>query len=100
MRVRALGISGVNFCQGIRFWEVNFARALVFAIFDKKMRKRVKKVTYLLKIFNFGALKVMKTCPVIRFLGTFSLGIRFFGEILPGLGFELVAHPYRGEFQH
>ena len=33
----ALGISGVNFCQGIRFWEVNFARALgFFAIFYKK----------------------------------------------------------------
>ena len=72
----------------------------VFAIFDKKMCKRVKKVTYLLKIFNFGTLKVMKTCPVIRFFGTFCLGIRFFGEILPGLGFELVAYPYRGEFQH
>ena len=26
----------------------------------------------------------MKTCP----------GIRFFGEILPGLGFALAAHPY------
>ena len=24
MRARALGISGVNFCEGIRFWEVNF----------------------------------------------------------------------------
>ena len=31
----------------------------------------MKKVTYLLKISNFGTLKVMKTCPVIRFLGTF-----------------------------
>ena len=78
MWARALGISGVNFCKGIRFWEVNFAGALVFAIFDKKVCIRVKKVTYLLKIFNFGALKVMKTCLVIRFLGTFSLGIRFF----------------------
>ena len=57
-------------------------------------------MTYLLKIFNVGALKVMKTYQVIRFSGTFCLGIRFFGEILPGLGFELVAHPYRGEFQH
>ena len=28
-------------------------------------------MTYLLKIFNFGALKVMKTCPVIRFLHEF-----------------------------
>ena len=68
MRARALGISGVNFCPGIR----------VLQFLTKKMCKRVKKVTYLLKIFNFGALKVMKTCPVIRFLGTFCLGIRFF----------------------
>ena len=30
VRTGALGISGVNFCQGIRFWEVNFARALGF----------------------------------------------------------------------
>ena len=51
-------------------------------------------MTYLLKIFNFGTLKVMKTCPVIRFLGTFCPGIRFFGEILPGLSFALAAHPY------
>ena len=50
-------------------------------------------MTYLLK---FSILAQMKTCPVIRFLGTFCLGIRFFGEIFPGLGFELVAHPYRG----
>ena len=27
---RVLGFSGVNFCQGIRIWEVNFARALGF----------------------------------------------------------------------
>ena len=27
---RALGIFRVNFCLGIRFWEVNFARALGF----------------------------------------------------------------------
>ena len=26
----ALGISGVNFCSAIRFWEVNFARTLDF----------------------------------------------------------------------
>ena len=51
-------------------------------------------MTYLLKAFNFGTLKVMKTCPVIRFSGTFFPGIRFFGEILPGLGFALAAHPY------
>ena len=55
MRARALGISGVNFCPGIRFWEVNFARALGFWQFDKKcvmIDKKVKNVTYLLKIFN------------------------------------------------
>ena len=33
--------------------------------------KRVKKVAYLLKIFNSGALKVIKTCPAIKFLGLF-----------------------------
>ena len=83
----ALGISGVNFCLGIRFWEVNFAWALDFWQFLTKnviIDKRVKKVTYLLKIFDFGTLKVMNTCPVIRFLSTF----------LSGLGFALVAHPY------
>ena len=30
VRARALGFSGVNFCPGIRLWEVNFARALGF----------------------------------------------------------------------
>ena len=58
---------------------------MFLAIFDKKkciIDKRVKKVTYLLKIFNFDTFKVMKTCPVIRFLGTFfarALGF-FFGN--------------------
>ena len=33
VRARALGLSGVNFCPGIRFWEVNVARALVFGKF-------------------------------------------------------------------
>ena len=71
MQTLALGISGVNFCPGIRFWELNFARALGFwAIFDK--------------ISNSGTLKFMKTCPVIGFWGTF----------LPGLGFALATHPY------
>ena len=77
VRARALGISGVNFCPGIRFWEVNVAWALGFWQFLTKkcviIDKRVKKVTYLLKIFSFGTLKVMETCPVIRFLGTFLL---------------------------
>ena len=65
----ALGFSGVKFWPGIRFWEVKIARALGFWQF-----LRVKKVTYLLKNSNFGTLKLMKTCPVIRFLGTFLLG--------------------------
>ena len=30
VRARALSISGVNFCPGIRFWEVKFARPLGF----------------------------------------------------------------------
>ena len=59
-------------------------------MFDKK----VKKVTYLPKISNFGTLKFMKTCLVIRFLGTFCPGIKFSGEILPGLDFALAAHQY------
>ena len=66
-------------------------------IFDKKcviFDKRVKKVIYLLKNFNFGTLKVMKTCLVIRFLAVICPGIRFFWEILPGLGFALTTHPY------
>ena len=77
---QTLGISGVNFCLCIRFCELNFVQALGFwqlltkkcVIFDK----RVTKVTYmyLLKILNFGTLKFMKTCLVIRFLGTFLLG--------------------------
>ena len=88
MRARALGISGVNFCPGIRFCEVNFAQALGFWQFLTKNVQyliRVKKMTYLLKIFMFGTLKVMKTCPVIRFWGTFLPRARHnvFGEIVP-----------------
>ena len=49
---------------------------------------------YLLKNFNFGTLKVMKSCLVIRFLAVICPGIRFFWEILPGLGFALARHPY------
>ena len=75
----ALGISGVDFCLGIRFWEVNFTRALGFWQFLTKkcviIDKRVTKVTYLPKIFNFGTLKVMKTCLVI------TLG--FLGKLCP-----------------
>ena len=61
VRAWALGISGVNFCPGIRF------------------DKRVKNVAYLLKIFNFGTLKVMKTCPVIRFRAPILPGHQVFG---------------------
>ena len=54
----------------------------------------MKKVIYLLKNFNFGTLKVMKTCLVIRFLAVICPGIRFFWEIFPRLGFALATHPY------
>ena len=75
-----------SYNAGIRSWE-----ALILprhsVIFDKKcviFDKRVKKVIYLLNNFNFGTLKVMKTCLVIR----------FFWEILPRLGFALATHPH------
>ena len=68
VRAWALGISGVNFCPGIRF----------LAIFDKKSEKRD-----ILKIFNFGTLKVMKTCQVIGFWALFCPGIRFLGKFCP-----------------
>ena len=41
---------------------------------DLLAEKSVKKVTYLLKIFNFGTSKIMKACLVIMFLGTFLPG--------------------------
>ena len=34
---QALGILGVNFCPGSRFWEVNFTRALGFWQFLTKL---------------------------------------------------------------
>ena len=84
----ALSISGVNFCPGIRFWEVHFAQTIGFWQFLTKrmckIDKRVKEVTYLLKIFNFGTLKVIKTCPVISFWALFCPGIRYFGKFCPG----------------
>ena len=72
---------GSKFCLGNRF----------LAILNKKMcniiviicHKRVKNVNYLLNISNFGTLKSMKTCLVIR----------FFWKILPGPGFLLATHP-------
>ena len=35
----ALGMLGVNFCPGSRFWEVNFVQAIGFWQFFTKMRK-------------------------------------------------------------
>ena len=67
MWVQTLGISGVNLCSGIRSCEVNFAQAFSNSVKCVIFDKRVKKVIYLLKNFNFGTLKVMKTCLVIRF---------------------------------
>ena len=51
---QALGISGVNFCPGIRFWELNFAQALGFwqfltkecVIFDKRVKKLSTGILY------------------------------------------------------
>ena len=37
VQARELGILGVNFCPGSRFWEVNFAQALGFWQFLTKM---------------------------------------------------------------
>ena len=63
----ALGISGVNFCPGFRFLAILTKKCVIFD-------KRVTKVTYLLKISNFGTLQFVKTCPIIRFLGRFLAG--------------------------
>ena len=57
VRVRASGISGVNFCPGIRFWEVNFALALGFwqflTIKCVIIDKRVKRNDLLAENFQF-----------------------------------------------
>ena len=63
-------VLGGKFCPSIRF----------LPSFDKKSVIFDRKVTYLLKISNFGTLRFMKTCPVIRILGTFCPDVRFFGE--------------------
>ena len=47
VRAQALGFAGVNFCLGIRFWEINFSQALGFwqfltkkcEIFDERVKK-------------------------------------------------------------
>ena len=50
VRAQALGMLGVNFCLGIRFWDVNFARTLGYWQFlTKKCVIFDKEVTYLLK---------------------------------------------------
>ena len=45
VRARALGISWVHFCPGIRLWEINFSRALGFwqksVIFDKRVKSNL-----------------------------------------------------------
>ena len=80
-------VLGGKFCPGIRLLAIFVKKCVIFD-------KRVKKVICLLKTFNFGTIKVMKTCPVIRFLAVICPGIRFFWEILPSLGVVLTTLPY------
>ena len=93
VRVRALGFAGVNFCSGIRLWKVNFAQALGFSPFLTKkcaiFYERVKKVTYLLKNSNFGTLRFMKTCPVIRFWALFCRALGVLEKFCPALAMHL-----------
>ena len=69
-------VLGGKICQALGIWQF-FTKKCV--IFDKS----VKKVTYLLNISNFGTLKFMTTCPVIRFLGTFARALGFLGKFCP-----------------
>ena len=89
VRARALGILGINFCPGSRFWEINFARALGFlAIFDKKcviFDKSEKSDLNLKNKFQFGTLKFMKTSRSLGFWALFRRALGFFGEVLPSL---------------
>ena len=64
------------------------------AIFDKNCVIFDKKVTYLLKISNFGTLKFMKTCPVVRFLGIFFAWVLGFLVNFAWPRFALAAHLY------
>ena len=78
---QALGILGVNFCHGIRFWEVNFAQVLDFWQFLTKeyviFYKTSEKSGLLAETFQFWHSKVMKTYPVIRFhFFAWALGIK------------------------
>ena len=60
----ALGILGVNFCLGIRFLEVNFARALGFWQFLTKNYVILdKKSDLLAKNFQFWHSKVHENLP-------------------------------------
>ena len=66
MRARALGISGVSFCPGISFREVNFSRALGFwQFFTKNVLYliRVKKSDLLAEEFQFWHCKVYENLP-------------------------------------
>ena len=67
VQARALGISGVNFCQSIRFWEVNFACTLGFWQFLTRkcviIDKRVKKSDLLAENFQFWHFKSHENLP-------------------------------------
>ena len=77
MDVRAwpLRLLAINFCLGIRFWDVNFAWVCrILAIVDKKcvkFDKGVNKSDLLMEGFQFYILKFMKSFLVIRFWGNF-----------------------------
>ena len=80
------GAALTSFSDSISYITYLFSE---WRVVDKKcviFDKRMTKVTYLLKISNFDTLRFMKTCPVIRFLGIFCLGIGVFGRILSSLG--------------
>ena len=79
-------VSRVNFCPSIRFWEVHFARPLSFC--------QLLTEYVLSENSSFGTQKFMKVAWSLDFWALFCPGIRLFGEILPGLGFALAAHPY------
>ena len=76
VRARALGISGVNFCPGIRFCKLNFARALgVWQLLTKKclIFDKSDKSDLLAENFEFWHSEVAR-----------SLG---FWAFCPGVGF-------------
>ena len=74
-RAGALGILGVNFCLGIKVWEVNFARALGFwQFFYPKMCNIDKKSDILAENFQLWHSKVHENLPSHEVLGTFCPG--------------------------